>query len=37
MAAAEFGALNFSPAVVAEILLKRRRVRRSLIEWWPRC
>jgi hypothetical protein len=29
----EFGASEISPAMAAELLLKRRRVRRSLIEW----
>src|SRR3977135_204523 len=33
----EFGALDISPALVAEMLLKRRRVRRSLIEWCRNC
>ena len=33
----EFGALDISPAHVAEMLLKRRRVRRSLIEWCWHC
>src|ERR1700704_6661510 len=33
----EFGALDVSPALVAEMLLKRRRVRRSLIEWCRHC
>src|SRR5689334_17936529 len=37
MAAAELDALDVSRAVVAEILLKRRRVRRSLIEWCRYC
>jgi hypothetical protein len=37
MAAPEFGALDVSPARVAEILLKRRRIRRSLIEWCQHC
>ena len=37
MAAPEFGAMDVSPALVAEILLKRRRVRRSLIEWCRHC
>src|SRR3981189_2438932 len=33
----EFGALDISPALVAEMLLKRRRVRRSLTEWCQHC
>src|SRR3981081_3617317 len=33
----EFGALDISPAIVAEMLLKRRRVRRSLTEWCRHC
>src|SRR4030081_4100834 len=33
----EFGALDISPALVAEMLLKRRRVRRSLSEGCQRC
>jgi len=33
----EFGALDISPAHVAEMLLKRRRVRRSLTEWCQHC
>ena len=37
MTAPEFGTLDVSPAVVAEILLKRRRVRGSLIEWCRHC
>src|SRR5262249_39999329 len=37
MAVPEFGALDLSPAVVAEILLNRRRVRRRLHEWCRHC
>jgi hypothetical protein len=33
----EFGGLDISPAIAAELLLKRRRVRRSLIEWCRYC
>jgi hypothetical protein len=33
----EFGALDISPAIAAELLLKRRRIRRSLIEWCRHC
>src|SRR6266404_3382869 len=33
----EFGTWNVTPALVAEILLKRRRIRRSLIEWCRHC
>jgi hypothetical protein len=33
----EFGGLDISPAMAAELLLKRRRVRRSLIEWSRYC
>src|SRR3979409_1766001 len=33
----EFGAWARPPAIVAEMLLKRRRVRRSLIEWCRHC
>src|SRR5258708_8965555 len=33
----EFGGLDISPAIAAELLLKRRRVRRSLIEWSRYC
>src|SRR5712691_931986 len=33
----ESGAFDISPASVAEMLLKRRRVRRSLIEWCRHC
>src|SRR5258708_17995476 len=33
----EFGASEISPATAAELLLKRRRVRRSLIEWSRYC
>jgi len=33
----EFGALDISPTFVAEMLLKRRRVRRSLTEWCRHC
>jgi hypothetical protein len=33
----EFGASEISPAMAAELLLKRRRIRRSLIEWSRYC
>src|SRR5260221_9130931 len=33
----EFGGLDISPAMAAELLLKRRRVRRSLLEWCRHC
>src|ERR1700751_1844498 len=33
----EFGASEISPAMAAELLLKRRRVRRSLTEWCRHC
>jgi hypothetical protein len=33
----ESGAFDISPASVAELLLKRRRVRRSLVEWSRHC
>src|SRR5258706_4413859 len=36
-AEAEFGASEISPAIAAAILLKRRRVRRSLLEWCRYC
>src|SRR5262249_61812922 len=36
-AESEFVASDISPAVVAEILLKRRRIRRSLIAWSRYC
>jgi hypothetical protein len=33
----EFGALDVSPALVAELLLNRRRIRRSLTDWCRHC
>src|SRR5262245_16908572 len=33
----EVGTLDITPAIAAELLLKRRRVRRSLIEWCRHC
>jgi hypothetical protein len=33
----EFGASEISPAMAAKLLLKRRRIRRSLIEWSRYC
>jgi hypothetical protein len=33
----EFDGLDISPAIAAELLLKRRRVRRSLLEWSRYC
>src|SRR5258708_4170482 len=33
----ELGEPDISPAIAAEILLKRRRVRRSLIDWCRHC